>query len=245
MYTNAGQFWRKFPEFTVQINNEQWMLIGITEVKPKKSMKKLFPAEFSIDHIREYDSPFHTNIATNIGQGILLYAHKSLGAKEVEMKTDFQESVFVEISLNNRDKLLVRCIYRSDNGTEEKNNNLRSLIREAASKTCSHILLMGDFNHSNIDWDNWTTKVRNLNSQSVYKITIYVSISKSLQRVRGNDTPNLLDLIFTNEKNMINNIEYQSPLGKSDHSVMTFKFNCYTILKKLCKDKAILQQSGF
>ena len=63
MYTNADQFWRKFPEFTVWINNEQQMLIGITEVKPKNSMEKLFPAEFSIDHIREYDSSFHGNIA--------------------------------------------------------------------------------------------------------------------------------------------------------------------------------------
>ena len=165
MYTNADQFWRKFPEFTVWIIDEQPMLIGITEVKPKNSMEKLFPAEFSIDHIGEYDSPFHRNIATNIGRGILLYAHKSLGAKEVEMKTDFQESVFVEINLNDRDKLLVGCIYRSDNGTEENNNNLRSLIREAASKTYLHILLMGDFNYPNIDWNNWTTKLENTESQ--------------------------------------------------------------------------------
>ena len=83
----------------------------------------------------------------------------------MEMKIDFQESVFVEINLNDRDKLLVGCIYRSDNGTEENNNNLRSLIREAASKTYSHILLMGDFNYPNIDWNNWTTKSENTESQ--------------------------------------------------------------------------------
>ena len=64
-------------------------------------------------------------------------------------------------------------------------------------------------------------------------------------RVRGNDTPNLLDLIFTNEKNMINNIEYQSPLGKSDHSVLTFKFNCYTILKNYVRTKLYYNKADY
>ena len=50
-------------------------------------------------------------------------------------------------------------------------------------------------------------------------------------RVRGEDTPNLLDLIITNEKNMIDSIEYQSPLGKSDHSVLVFNFVCHTKVK--------------
>ena len=236
MYTNADQFWRKFPEFTVQINNEQPMLIGITEVKQKNSMEKLFPVEFSIGHIGEYDSSFHRNIATNIGKGILLYAHKPFGAKEVEMKTDFQESVFVEINLNYRDKLLVGCIYRSDNEAEENTNNLTSLIREAASKTYLHILLMGDFNYPNIDWNNWTTKSENTESQEFKFIeciqdNFLCQYIQEPTRARGNNTPNLLDLIFTNEKNTVNNIKYQSPLGKSDHSVLTFKFNCYTILK--------------
>ena len=40
-------------------------------------------------------------------------------------------------------------------------DNLRSLIREASSKTYSHILLMGDFNYPNIDWNNWRTKSEN------------------------------------------------------------------------------------
>ena len=81
------------------------------------------------------------------------------------MKTAFQESIFVEINLNNEDKLLVGCIYRSESGTIENNNNLRVLIREAVSKTYSHILLMGDFNYPDINWNNWTTKSENTESQ--------------------------------------------------------------------------------
>ena len=65
------------------------MCIAITEVKTKHRIDKLFPAEFSIEHIGDYDSPLYQNITSDIGRGILLYAHKSLKAKEVEMQTDF------------------------------------------------------------------------------------------------------------------------------------------------------------
>ncbi|CAC5393460.1 unnamed protein product [Mytilus coruscus] len=35
---------------------------------------------------------------------------------------------------------------------------------------------------------------------------------------------------------MISNLEYQSPLGKSDHCTMKFDFNCYTNIKKKAKE---------
>lgn len=45
---------------------------------------------------------------------------------------------------------------------------------------------------------------------------------------QGGDTPLVLDLIVANEKNMIDDIQYLSPLGKSDHCVLLFKVICYT-----------------
>ena len=120
-YTNADHFKRKFPELGVWVQNEQLMLIAITEVKPKHSIDKLFPAEFSIVHIGDYDSPLHKNIANDTWRGILLYKHRSLKAKEVEMQMEFQESIFAEIKHNNRDKLLAGCIYTSGSGSEDSN----------------------------------------------------------------------------------------------------------------------------
>jgi len=46
-------------------------------------------------------------------------------------------------------------------------------------------------------------------------------------RWRGTDTPHTLDLIVTNEETMLSNLEHASPLGKSDHCVLNFDFNCY------------------
>ncbi|MEW8547739.1 MAG: hypothetical protein AB2693_29880, partial [Candidatus Thiodiazotropha sp.] len=54
---------------------------------------------------------------------------------------------------------------------------------------------------------------------------------KQPARFRTGQEPSILDLVFTNEENMIDNIEYFSGLGKSDHLVLYFNFLCYTELK--------------
>ena len=46
-------------------------------------------------------------------------------------------------------------------------------------------------------------------------------------RFRVNQQPSVLDLIMSNEEDMVVNLEYLSPLGASDHKVLTFQFNCY------------------
>ena len=46
-------------------------------------------------------------------------------------------------------------------------------------------------------------------------------------RKRGNDCPSLLDLLFTDEAMQVSGVVHHAPLGKSDHSVITFRFNCY------------------
>ena len=39
--------------------------------------------------------------------------------------------------------------------------------------------------------------------------------------------PSILDLIITNEEGMIEDMEYLSPLEKSDHIILTFNFRTY------------------
>ncbi|XP_069114241.1 uncharacterized protein [Argopecten irradians] len=47
-------------------------------------------------------------------------------------------------------------------------------------------------------------------------------------RLRENQIPSLLDLIFTNEEEMIEDIAYLDSIGKSDHVGIIFKMICYT-----------------
>ena len=43
-------------------------------------------------------------------------------------------------------------------------------------------------------------------------------------RKRGKTEPHTLDLLFTNEENMIEGLTIEAPLGKSDHSILRFHF---------------------
>ena len=46
-------------------------------------------------------------------------------------------------------------------------------------------------------------------------------------RERVGQQPSTLDLVFTNEVTMVNDIEIRNPLGKSDHAVLLFDYICY------------------
>lgn len=216
------------------------MIIGITEVKPKNYVYGMNPNEFNLDSIGDYDL-FPLNIDNRIGRGMILYIHQTLKAKEVYMETEYNENIFVKIKLNNSDQLLVGLLYRTmserpENAGRDNNGDLLKLITEATNKQFSHVLLMGDINYPDIDWEAWNTNSDNTDTneykfmQCIQDNFLYQHVTKPT-RWRGSDTPHVLDLIFTNEENMISDLEYLSPLGKSDHCVIQFSYNCYTRLK--------------
>ena len=158
---------------------------------------------------------------------MVLYTARSIAAREIKMNTLFQECLFVECVLGNGEKLLVTLIYRSDSGSLENNDNLIELIKEACGKGYSRLLIMGDFNYPDTDWATWnvgsedSAEAKILNCfQDNY---LYQHVDRPT-RIRGCDRPSVLDLILSND-DYVTDLEYQSKLGKSDHVVLTFKYN--------------------
>jgi len=47
-------------------------------------------------------------------------------------------------------------------------------------------------------------------------------------RYGPNVTPHILDLVLTNEENMVNNLQYLPGLGLSDHVCLRFDLTCYS-----------------
>ena len=93
----------------------------------------------------------------------------------------------------------------------------------------SNILILGDFNFKEINWDNFSCNVNE--THPAYEFLECVRDGYLFQRptrFRIGQEPSILDLVFTNEENMLNNISYLPSLGKSDHLSLSFKFICYT-----------------
>ena len=138
--------------------------------------------------------------------------------------------MWCEIRLDGNDKLLIGCVYRSPSSTNANNSQLQELILKAYRRNPSHLLIVGDFNYPEINWVSWTSSIVSQHSSKDLIDTLQDNFLFQLvdkpTRYREGQKPSLLDLIITNEENFINDIEYCSPLGKSDHLVLQFDMIC-------------------
>ena len=243
MYTNADSLMNKFIEFKERVKMNNCLVIGITEVKPKNQRFIINLAELALEN---YDM-FQINVTEATGRGVILYTHKSLKAISITMNTQFQESVWAEIPLNSKDAMLVGVIYRSPGSSEVNNDKLNQTIIEAVGLNHSHFLLMGDFNYPNIKWDSESTESNTVEDKFIENIRdnfLFQHITKPTRGRLGNKS-NILDLIFTNEEGMIEDVTYESPLGKSDHAVLLINHRCYTETTTYTKLKFYYNQGDY
>ena len=131
-------------------------IISLTEIFPKKSL--FGPVE------EFYNLEGYVKIISDleIGRGVLIYIKSVLSPIQEIIKNSihkFNESVWAKIKLNATDTLLVECIYRSPNSTRENTDLLFRLLRNVSKKKFSHILIMGDFNFKEVNWNECTTTV--------------------------------------------------------------------------------------
>ena len=105
-------------------------------------------------------------------------------------------------------------------------------MREVYDYRATHVLITGDFNYPKIIWSNWTTTSAETGDEFMFvetlrDIYLYQHVAAPT-RARGSDSPQTLDLVMTNEESMIDKVELESPLGKSDHSILTFNYKAYS-----------------
>ena len=148
------------------------------------------------------------------------------------LTSEFADSIWVKIHLNNNDNLIIGCVYRSPNSSPENNDNFLALLAHVADTDPSHLLILGDVNLPDINWNAMTTNHSNLMQVSNRFINLindnylYQHINFPT-RYRLSQTPTQDDIILTNEPDMVTNISQEATLGKSDHLYLSFSFNCY------------------
>ena len=64
-------------------------------------------------------------------------------------------------------------------------------------------------------------------------------------RYRENSTPHILDLIFSNEKDFVEDIQHLPGLGLSDHVCYEFSFKCYSEYNPVSKSRYNLHCADF
>ena len=84
-----------------------------------------------------------------------------------------------------------------------------------------NITIMGDFNCKEVLWEDWLTEGGELSwGNRLLQLAMDNILPQWVTentRFRGNEEPSRLDLVFTKEPEIIENVTYKSPIGKSDH----------------------------
>ncbi|CAC5397992.1 unnamed protein product [Mytilus coruscus] len=102
------------------------------------------------------------------------------------MNTEFQENLFIKINLNQSDQLLLGLIYRTpSNRSQEYTKQLNTLTTEACSKGYSHILIMGDYNFPEINWDSWNSPGESTETKKTLKAIWSYIKSKTKTKKEG------------------------------------------------------------
>ena len=138
-------------------------IISVTEVDAKHSKSNMLVNEFVIEGY----NVFGKNVGNSKYRGILVYVEKSMCVSELQLAcTEFNECLFVQIKLKNREELIIGTFYRSPNSTLENNANLLSVINHVVSNHSGNKLFLGDFNFGNINWESWTVNEPNQTEDS-------------------------------------------------------------------------------
>ena len=201
-------------------------IIGLTEIYPKNSVYEIDNIVYQLEG---YDMFCNPEVQ---GRGVAIYVKSSLNANYVSFETDFNESIWCIIQLDRSNTLLIGCIYRSPSSGPENTVLLSSMLRKVCADKYSHLLIMGDFNYREINWEENSTPMGENHILSLFleciRDTYLFKHVREQTRFRDNNEPSTLDLILTNEENMIDNIEHGPGLGRSDHLTLSFNHTCFT-----------------
>ena len=119
--------------------------------------------------------------------------------------------------------------------TNNNNENISKLIQDLTkiySKLYSHVLICGDFNYPNINWENGKCPRHGASCflEGIRDCFLHQHVTGPTHH-HPNQEANILDLVLTNDGGMISRLV---PIGKSHHSVLTSTLNC-------CKEVAPLK----
>lgn len=164
------------------------------------------------------------------GGGSCIYIHKSIDGEFIK-NFNAPDSVGIDIKVNNHFLQLV-CLYRSQNLETTEQNYLLTQVENLKIEQGEDLLLFGDFNLPNVNWDSFAvncndnTRDSNLILQKQY---LDVFSEKGLSSVLENGTitrrrivgnnlqESQLDQVLSSNDDIVLSAETVSPLGKSDH----------------------------
>ena len=154
--------------------------------------------------------PGHVNLAGKK----FLRVHAKLQLQE---EADCNEAIWCKL-VTGHTTVTIGVVYRCPNITKQNNEKIHNAISEVSKGDC---IIMGDFNHGNIKWDS-------LQSTGVedQRFLCLVQDNFLTQHVlEPTRAARVLDIVLSSQKEFVDNVVIQEPLGSSDHNQLHFNIN--------------------
>ena len=222
---NVDTLTNKMDELSVRVFSENPDVICLQEVLPKNTYGEI---EVEIDlKINGYDM-FKPN---EMKRGVITLIKKGIHTIQIEPTEHFDESVWCMILNKDSERILVGNIYRSPSSDTQNAQRMCSAINEMCGKDCSQVIICGDFNLKEIDWERHQVHVTEDHPASLLLECVddnfLIQHVTENTRFREGQASNLLDLVFTDRDDNVTRLDYEMPFGRSDHVCLMFEVLCH------------------
>jgi hypothetical protein len=139
----------------------------------------------------------------------------------------------------------IACVYRPPSRALLQDDMILFHKLSELSATAANLFIAGDFNLPTINWSSTDyLNIKNYADNSAAYHFVETLINSSLcqivsepTRFRQNQNPSTLDLILVNDPALVSQVDYLSPIGKSDHITLlsTIQLLVTEIPKKVTK----------
>ena len=162
---------------------------------------------------------FRKNRIGRRGGGVLLYIKETIPAYEIQLQeeADCKEAVWCKL-VTSHTTVTIGVVYRCPNITKQNNETIRNAISEVSKGDC---IIMGDFNHGNIKWDTLQS------TGAEYQTFVCLVQGNFLTQHVSEPTraTRVLDIMLSSQKEFVDNVVIQEPLGSSDHNQLHVNIN--------------------
>ena len=209
---NARSIINKKTELNIMVNDIKPHIIGITESWANNDITN---AELGLEGY----VMFRKDRIGRRGGGVLLYIKDTIPAYEVQLheEADCNDAIWCNL-VTGHTAVIIGVVYRCPNITKQNNEKIHNAINEVSKGDC---IIMGDFNLGNIKWDT-------LQSTGVEDSTFVCLVQDNFltQHVlEPTRAARVLDIVLSSQKEFVDNVEIQEPLGSSDHNQLHFNIN--------------------
>ena len=223
-YTNANSLVNKMDELRHRVDGAGYHVVAVTETWANGGV---CDAEMMIKGYTMYRRDRRGKEGCR-GGGVVMYVKDTLRSELNVVLTDdaFQESVWSDVWIGDK-KVLIGTCYRSTASDGENNSKLLQLFESALNqREPSNVLIMGDFNYPQIDYGGYAVSTGDdTDAARFFRKTQDLFLCQGIDcntRFREGNEPSRLDLVFADEENLLDNINMEPPLGKSDHACIVF-----------------------